>query len=67
MFYNVMYRYSRFCGEFKGERGVVTMNESNEFYREEIARILNNIQINRVLKCIYIFVKDVWEDVKPCE
>lgn len=46
---------------------MVTMNESNEFYREEIARILNNIQINRVLKCIYIFVKDVWEDVKPCE
>lgn len=43
------------------------MNESNEFYREEIAKILNNIQINRVLKCIYIFVKDVLEDVKPCE
>ena len=58
MFYNVMYRYFRFCGELRGE-GVVTMNESNEFYREEIARILSGIEDNDILKYVYVIVSDI--------
>lgn len=41
------------------ERGVVTMNESNEFYREEIARILFEIEDNDILKYVYVIVSDI--------
>lgn len=35
------------------------MNESNEFYREEIARILSGIEDNDILKYVYVIVSDI--------
>ena len=35
------------------------MNESNEFYREEIARILSVIEDNDILKYVYVIVSDI--------
>lgn len=35
------------------------MNESNEFYREKIARILSGIEDNDILKYVYVIVSDI--------
>lgn len=35
------------------------MNESNEFYREEIAKILSKIEDNDILKYVYVIVSDI--------
>lgn len=35
------------------------MNERNEFYREEIARILSEIEDNDILKYVYVIVSDI--------
>lgn len=38
---------------------VVVWFESNEFYREEIARILSGIEDNDILKYVYVIVSDI--------
>lgn len=43
---------------------MVTMNESNEFYREEINKMLASIDRNDVLEYVYTIVSDIMGEEK---
>lgn len=46
----------------RGER--ITVNESNDFYREEINKMLASIDRNDVLEYVYMIVSDIMGEEK---